>query len=73
MECHDLIREHIKRIQDRYRDSNKQAKKTILNEFCHTGESVGSTPSDSWAARQGQPENALPKYDMAAYAGRMQE
>jgi len=36
MRRHELIRDHIKRIEDRYRDSDKAAKKIILNEFCHT-------------------------------------
>jgi hypothetical protein len=36
MKRHELIRDHIKRIQDRYRDSDKRHKKTILDEFCHT-------------------------------------
>ncbi len=36
MKRHELIREHIKRIRDRYRDSDKRRKKMILDEFCHT-------------------------------------
>ena len=36
MKRHELIRDHIKRIWDRYLDSDKQHKKTILDEFCHT-------------------------------------
>jgi len=36
MKRHELIRDHIKRISDRYRDSDKERKKTILDEFCHT-------------------------------------
>jgi len=36
MKRHELIRDHIKRIRDRYLDSDKQHKKTILDEFCHT-------------------------------------
>lgn len=36
MKRHELIRDHIKRIRDRYRDSDKRRKKIILDEFCHT-------------------------------------
>jgi hypothetical protein len=36
MKRHELIREHIRRIENRYRDSDKFQKKIILNEFCHT-------------------------------------
>jgi len=36
MKRHELIKDHIKRIQDRYRDAPKDRKKTILTEFCHT-------------------------------------
>lgn len=36
MKRHELIRDHIKRIGDRYRDSDKGQKKAILDEFCHT-------------------------------------
>ena len=36
MKRHELVKEHIKRIGDRCRDSDKQQKKIILNEFCHT-------------------------------------
>ncbi len=36
MKRHELIREHIKRIGNRYRDSDKGQKRVILDEFCHT-------------------------------------
>lgn len=36
MKRHELIRDHIKRIGPRYSDADKRAKKTILDEFCHT-------------------------------------
>lgn len=36
MKRHELIADHIKRIEARYRDADKRAKKSILNEFCHT-------------------------------------
>ena len=36
MKRHELIRDHIKRIEDRYRDSDKATKKTMLGEFCQT-------------------------------------
>ena len=36
MKRHELIRDHIKRIELRYRDADKESKKTILSEFCHT-------------------------------------
>lgn len=36
MKRHELIKDHIKRIGPRYRDADKTAKKTILNEFCDT-------------------------------------
>lgn len=36
MKRHELIRDHIKRIGERYRDSDKSHKKLILDEFCHT-------------------------------------
>ena len=36
MKRHELIREHIKRIQARYTDADKRRKKVILDEFCDT-------------------------------------
>ena len=33
---HELIKDHIKRILQRYIDADKRAKKTILSEFCQT-------------------------------------
>lgn len=36
MKRHELIANHIKRIQDRYQDADKPHKKVILDEFCHT-------------------------------------
>lgn len=36
MKRHELIKEHIKRIEDRYRDSDKARKKVILDELCET-------------------------------------
>ena len=36
MKRHELIADHIRRIGPRYRDADKRAKKTILDEFCHT-------------------------------------
>ena len=36
MKRHELIKDHIKRIADRYRDSDRAAKKKILDEFCNT-------------------------------------
>jgi len=36
MKRHELIRDHIKRIRDRYQDSDKRVKSRILTEFCHT-------------------------------------
>ncbi len=36
MKRHELIKDHIKRIGDRYRDSDKARKKVILDEFCET-------------------------------------
>lgn len=36
MKRHELIKDHIKRIEDRYRDSDRRGKKRILDEFCDT-------------------------------------
>lgn len=36
MKRHELIKDHIKRIAPRYRDADKGAKKSILDEFCNT-------------------------------------
>jgi hypothetical protein len=36
MKRHELIAEHIKRIEVRYRDATKAQKKIMLTEFCHT-------------------------------------
>jgi hypothetical protein len=36
MKRHELIKDHIKRIKDRYGDASKAAKKAILSEFCQT-------------------------------------
>jgi hypothetical protein len=36
MKRHKLIKDHIKRIEARYTDADKQRKKIILDEFCHT-------------------------------------
>lgn len=36
MKRHELIKDHIKRIKDRYSDAPKDRKKVILSEFCQT-------------------------------------
>ena len=66
MKRHELIRDHIKRIQDRYRDSDKQSKKTILNEFCHTwgiGRKYAIRLLGGKAGPTGKRAGRPPKYD----------
>lgn len=36
MKLHELAREHIKKVKDRYKDSSKDKKTKILNEICET-------------------------------------
>lgn len=36
MKRHELIKDHIRRIKDRYSDATREGKKAILSEFCHT-------------------------------------
>lgn len=36
MKRHELIKDHIRRIRDRYRDANRRGKNLILTEFCNT-------------------------------------
>ena len=36
MRKHELVREHIKRVQNRYREATRYQKGIILNELCQT-------------------------------------
>jgi len=66
MKRHELVKDHIRRIQERYRGGSKAQKKVILDEFCGTwavGRKYAIRLMGGKAVPSGKPAGRRPKYD----------
>lgn len=66
MKRHELIKDHIKRIRDRYQDTPKASKRAILSEFCQTwglGRKYAIRLLGGKTAPSGEPAGRPSRYD----------